>query len=170
MSLRKKRLAFQGRKLLSQRMWQYPPTLPILEPFNHGTASHWTPSWLLHVQPTSSSSCQGLTVTTWTYIQLERKPFSCPSILPLHVFLKLCRNVPNAHTRKKESERVCLSWIPDVLFKNPRSAKVHMYQQIKKDSWLSAGWKTKTNPQGWYTNLIWNENPAIVTRTYLNAL
>lgn len=69
----------------------------------------------------------------------------------------LCKNVPNSHTRKKELEWVCLSWIPDILVKTPRSAKVHMYQQIKKDSWLSAGWKTKTNPQGRYTNpnLIW---------------
>lgn len=150
--LRKKLLPFHYPELLSQRMSRHPRTLPILEPFNHGTASHWTPSWLLHVQPTLSSSCQGLTVTTWIYIAGTDAFFMSfnTSFARLLNVVQKCAKC--AYAKERVRKRMCLSWIPDVLFKNPRSAKVHMYQQIKKNSWLSAGWKTKTNPQGRYTN------------------
>lgn len=61
----------------------------------------------------------------------------------------LCRNVPNARTRKKESERECvyLGFLMSCL-KTLGSAKVHMYQQIKKDSWLSAEKPRQTHKAG----------------------
>lgn len=59
--------------------------------------------------------------------------------------------------RKSQGECVYLGFLMSCL-KTLGQPRCTCTSKLKEDSWLSAGWKTKTNPQGWYTN------PNLVTR------